>query len=149
VIFVVKLKVAAAFLGVQIALLELWTEAPLRTIASVPAAALGLCVSLALMLLTCFEHIKSTKPSSLISTYLLFSLVFDAAQTRTLFLRGGQPSLAAVSTTSTAIKVAMLILESKSKRAYLKPKCDFQLWARGYEWNTKLEPTLVVEYIVC
>lgn len=67
------------------------------------------------------EHRKSIKPSFILSVYLLLTLLFDVAHTRTIWLRGGYTPLAAVITAATAIKFILLLLETFEKRKILRP----------------------------
>jgi len=48
-------------------------------------------------------------------------VVLDAVQVRTLYLREDDSAILGLFTTSIGIKTALLILEAKSKRGYLKP----------------------------
>jgi ATP-binding cassette subfamily C (CFTR/MRP) protein 1 len=76
----------------------------------------------ALSLLSFQEHRKSLRPSTLISIYLLFSIIFDAVQCRTLFLlssENGFRTIAVVLSASIEVKIAMLFLEAKQKRDFL------------------------------
>ena len=106
----------------QLTLLLLWAiNIPLGTKVSVPAAALDFAAALGLCVLSYYEHSRSVRPSLLINVYLLLSLLFDIARLRTLWLLHGAVvrNLAVVMTISTAVKVAVLILEAQDKRSIL------------------------------
>ncbi|EMC91438.1 hypothetical protein BAUCODRAFT_39613 [Baudoinia panamericana UAMH 10762] len=107
----------------QLALLVVWSLTPTyRTKASVPAATLSFLASVALLFLSSAEHTRSVRPSSLINTYMLFSLVLDIPQTRTLWLRSGLPrSVPALFTAGLAAKTLILCLEARTKRRALFP----------------------------
>ena len=107
----------------QLALLVMWSVlAPThRTDASIPAAAVSFLASIALLTLSSMEHSRSIRPSSLINTWILFSLLFDLPQARTLWLRSGPRSLAAVFTAGVVAKGVVLCLEARSKRRSLFP----------------------------
>lgn len=109
-------------------LLILWTK--LRILSgvqrqvSIAASALGFLSTAALSLLSFQDHRKSLRPSTLISIYLLLSIVFDAVQCRTLFLltsADGLHTIAAVLSANLAVKVVVLLLEVKQKRNVLVP----------------------------
>lgn len=80
---------------------------------------LGLCVALGLGLLSGLTHRNSTRPSFLISSYLVLSLLFDAARTRTAWLRDETATLAATMTAALIVKLAVLVLETINKRHLL------------------------------
>lgn len=83
-------------------------------------AVLSFIAAIAMIGLLHFETQKATRPSAILIIYLLFSVVFDAIQIRTLWLTH-RTSIAAVQTASIAPKMGLLILESQSKSSYLKP----------------------------
>lgn len=117
----IKATALTLLAAVQMTLLILWAVYDnLRTSTSIPATALSFVDALALGLLSYLEHTRSLQPSTLIASYLLFSLFFDAAQARTLYLRADSSVLAAIFTTSIALKLAVLIIEAQSKRPALK-----------------------------
>lgn len=106
----------------QLVLLVIWSVSPThRTKSSVPAAAVSFLASVSLLVLSTIEHSRSIRPSSLINTWILFSLLFDLPQARTLWLRPEPKSLAAVFTTGVAAKAVVLVLEARSKRRLLYP----------------------------
>jgi ATP-binding cassette, subfamily C (CFTR/MRP), member 1 len=109
---------------VQLSLLILWNlEKEAQARASVAYAVINLVVAIQIAGLTWTEDAKSVRPSSLISTYLLFTLLFDAAQARTLWLRqstGTQNPLAAVLTAGITVKTVMLLVEAREKTGYLR-----------------------------
>lgn len=99
------------------ALLILWsTQSKFKTEIPTAAATLSLVDGLVICVLSYSEH-KSLRPSTLLLTYLIFSLIFDTARVRTLWLL--QPTIGAVLTASMAVKVLMLILEAREKRGWL------------------------------
>jgi ATP-binding cassette, subfamily C (CFTR/MRP), member 1 len=114
--------VAAGLVCVQIANVISWSleTQHLKTRASLPAASLGLIDALALLVLLHFEHFRSIRPSTIALLWLFSSLLFDVAQTRTLFLRGGEPQVAIVATLSIALKAVLLVLESIKKTGSLR-----------------------------
>jgi len=73
-----------------------------------------------LVTLSYFEHLRSVKPSFIICGYFFFSLLFDIARARTIWLLRSYTALSVVFTVATALKVAILLLESVDKRNYLQ-----------------------------
>lgn len=90
-----------------------------RTSTSIPSAALGLANSTIVIGISYVEDIKSTRPSSLLTVYLLLSVLFDATQIRTLWLTH-RVAIAAVQSAILGTKLAMLLLETREKTSYLK-----------------------------
>lgn len=114
----------------QLAALILWAL-PLaaRTRVTLVAATLTLVSTLGLCLLSYAEHTRAVKPSSLISTYLLATLLFDITHTRTLWLRAADQvnhNIAYISTAAVVVKSVILVLEALDKRRSLRP--DFQAY---------------------
>jgi hypothetical protein len=107
-------------IAVQLALLIVWTSHQV-TRATVPAAVLSFIASLAVSVLSRLEHSRGIRPSTLLNLYLLTSLLFDAVQVRTLYLRHDDLAILGLFTASVAIKAVLLLLEAKNKRAYLRP----------------------------
>lgn len=84
----------------------------------VSAAALNAVSSLAMLPLSALEHSRSPRPSVLSSTYLLVTLLFDAAQTRTLWLNtttGNDSAITRLTTAAMVMKAVILLLESQRK----------------------------------
>ena len=122
----IKALFAVALIALQLAILALWTPRS-GTKASIPSSALSLIASLAILLLSTLEHTRSIRPSFLLTIYLLSSLTFDIAQARTLFLRNHDsfpsnpnPTIPGIFVASIAVKLVLLALEARSKRAYLQ-----------------------------
>ena len=98
----------------------LWSlEEASRTKASVPTAALNFFVALQIVALSYVEHSRSIKPSSLINVSLLFTLIFDIAQARTLYLQG-LSTIWGVFVATMGVKLALLLVEAQEKRSFLK-----------------------------
>ncbi|KAK3371045.1 P-loop containing nucleoside triphosphate hydrolase protein [Lasiosphaeria ovina] len=74
-------------------------------------------------------HTRAVRPSSLLSIFLLSTLLFDAAHTRTLWLRASSQSnghndnktLAYLAIAAAAVKAAVLVAEAVEKRRLLRP----------------------------
>lgn len=76
--------------------------------------------AVAVLLLSSLEHSRTLQPSIVLNLYLPVSLAFDAVQVRTLYLRNGTETIAALSAATVGIKLCLLFLESLNKRRYLK-----------------------------
>ncbi|KAJ6139789.1 ABC transporter integral membrane type 1 [Penicillium samsonianum] len=118
--YFLKLVAASINFALQLCLLVLWSiSVASRTSTSIPSAALGLANSTIVIGLSYVEDIKSTRPSSLLTVYLLLSVLFDATQIRTLWLTH-RVAIAAVQSAILGTKLAMLLLETREKTSYLK-----------------------------
>ncbi|KAE8391677.1 P-loop containing nucleoside triphosphate hydrolase protein [Aspergillus alliaceus] len=118
--YICKLVASSVNLALQLSLLVLWSVSPSsQTSTSIPAASLGLANAIIIIGLSYVEDRKSTRPSSLLTVYLLLSIIFDATQIRTLWLTHRIP-MAAVQSAIAGIKLAMLLLEMREKTSYLQ-----------------------------
>ena len=113
----------------QLAALILWATAPpaTRTRASLAAAALALLSTVSLCALSYAEHARAVRPSSLLSAFLVATLLFDIARTRTLWLRAAADhttgrTIAYVSVAAVVVKAVVLVLEAVAKRRLLRPE---------------------------
>ncbi|KAK7953218.1 multidrug resistance-associated [Apiospora saccharicola] len=115
-----KLVTISVYTGLQVALLVLVIKTSLRTKATLASAVLSLVTAVSLAVLSHLEHAKSIRPSFIINTYLLTTVIFDIARVRTQWLsqRSGD-ALAGVSTASLVVKFAMTVLESVEKQSLL------------------------------
>ena len=96
---------------------------------------------MAIIWLSYVEHTRSVRPSAILSLYLLFSLVFDIAQVRTLYLLHDGSSIPSTFSTGMGIKLALLVLEMQGKRLYLKspfnrlsPEATSGVINQGFFW---------------
>lgn len=88
----------------------------------VSASALSFTSSLGLITLSFLEHVRSPRPSILLSFYLTLTLLLDVAQTRTLWLASRNESeltFSRVHTCSLAFKAVSLLLESQNKARWI------------------------------
>lgn len=104
----------------EIACLVLWVRASITRYA-IAAGTISLISSFAVVFLVMLEHTRSVRPSTITSIYLLTSIVADAVQLRTISLRHYSSSLTSVLSAVLAFKISLLILESWSKKKYIKP----------------------------
>lgn len=89
-----------------------------RTTLAISAAALSFVDAFIFCMLSYTEHSKSLRPSALLGVYLFFSLLFDVARVRTLWLIGYDGGIRGIFTASLVMKVMILLLEAKEKRRY-------------------------------
>jgi ATP-binding cassette subfamily C (CFTR/MRP) protein 1 len=85
----------------------------------VPSAAIGLVGSIAVFIIAIFEHSRTIRPSSILSVYLLASIIADAVVLRTLLLRGYFLPLSVLTSVTLGTKLLYLILESCPKTSSL------------------------------
>ncbi|KAM5342367.1 hypothetical protein ACJ41O_013333 [Fusarium nematophilum] len=115
-----KLIAAAVYAALQVTLVALVPSSKhINTRFSLSSAILSLLAAFSIVLLAHIEHVKSIRPSFLLTAYLFVSLLFDAARLRTEWLLSLNLSYAAVLSTSTAFKLALLVLETVEKRRIL------------------------------
>ena len=134
----------ASYAVLQLTVLLLWAvDSPLGTKTSIPAATLDFVAACVLAILSSYEHTRSVAPSVVIDFYLFFSLLFDVARLRTLFLIQNIEvrSIAVVAALSTIIKLGVLVSEATSKRPYLleryrhlSPEATSGTYSRAVFW---------------
>ncbi|CZR69215.1 related to multidrug resistance-associated protein [Phialocephala subalpina] len=136
-----KIVILAIFSVLQIVNVIEVSQSSLRTRASLAAALLALGAALGLYLLSYFEHTKNIRPSSIIDTYLLLTLPFDAAQVRTRWLRGENIAENGVASALIGVKILVLTSEATEKRGLLftpyadpSPEATSGLYSRGLFW---------------
>jgi ATP-binding cassette subfamily C (CFTR/MRP) protein 1 len=88
----------------------------------VASAALQLCATITLGLLSHWEHRNTARPSMLISAYLILTCILDAARARTQALIPGQSIVASVLMATVAVKVLALAIETREKTYILLPE---------------------------
>lgn len=110
-------------LAAQISFLISWTRSSaVTTRASLATAALSFVASIGILCLSYVEHVYSYRPSTVLILFLLFSALFDAAQTRTLWLQDYNRPAAITALIATVIKILMLAVEAIEKRRFLRPQ---------------------------
>ena len=92
-----------------------------RSRAAVPSAVLSLIGSLVLALLSYFEHLRSVQTSFILNVYLLFTILFDTARSRSYALEQGLNQISIVFTTRVGVKLFLAIFEAKEKGSLLLP----------------------------
>jgi ATP-binding cassette subfamily C (CFTR/MRP) protein 1 len=145
----VKLALIALLAVLHLVLVVLWATRPSDTRldrVSVAAACVSFASSLMSCVLSCVEHAKSPRPSSLLNVYLAVSLLLDVALLRTLWLVPMNTAIPAVFTAAFTLKAALVVLEGWSKAPYLiagsgshSPEATAGLYARAvFAWVTPL-----------
>lgn len=116
------------YIGLQLALLILvcvgWYHVTALFVAS---TALQFLAAIFMAALSFMDHNRSPRPSVLLSSYLLVTLLFDIAETRTFWLASATKSeiiFTSVYTATTAVKAGLLLLEAQHK-------------TRWVNWDTK------------
>lgn len=110
------------YAALEVALLALVASSQrLNSRLAIASATLSFLASCSIVTLAHFEHVKSIRPSFLLTLYLLVSLLFDAARLRTEWLISAQSNSAsaAVLSASVALKLSLLTLETVEKRRIL------------------------------
>ncbi|KAG2419513.1 hypothetical protein HFD88_004309 [Aspergillus terreus] len=138
----VKLGIIALLVILQLALLPLWSlKTSLETSVSIPAAVFALVAALMLAVLSYYEHQRSVRPSTLLSIYLFFSVLFDAVQSRSLWLRNTDGPIAAAFTAALAVKLIITVLEGQEKQpslqgqgTILSPETTSSIYNRAVFW---------------
>ncbi|PMB69814.1 Multidrug resistance-associated protein 1 [Beauveria bassiana] len=119
--------IGITFVALQLIVLVSWSlyHGPVSSRLGIVSSALGLATALVMAALSYLEHERTVRPSTILCVYLLLSILFDAAQCRTLWLlHAQQPAqqralLPALFTAQLANKVLMLLVESLGKTRYL------------------------------
>ncbi|KAH7346292.1 putative ATP-binding cassette transporter [Rhexocercosporidium sp. MPI-PUGE-AT-0058] len=97
------------------------TNSAARTRASIASASLLLVDVLGLCFLSQAEHSRSIRPSTIINTYLFFTIIFDVAHIRTLWLSHAPLPIAVMRTLTISSKFLVAIAEAIEKRKILLP----------------------------
>lgn len=116
--------VLIAFTSLQFSHLVFLTVAKSDDNVSVSLASSALCflASALTIPLSYLEHGKSRRPSTVLSIYLFLTLLLDTARARTLWLTITSHAMgtnARIFTATVALKVAILLIESKQKTTWL------------------------------
>lgn len=113
----IKLGVAVALGAVQVATTVLWFQSPLNSRLSQGASIIAGISALCIGIIAYANHIYFIRPLPFLGLFLTITLLFDAATTRTYFLRTGLGSIARLHIAIPILKLIMLFLEEKSKRS--------------------------------
>lgn len=88
------------------------------------ASILALLSTLALLVLSDFEHRRTTRPSAIIQVFWLFTLMLDLPRLRTMWLLGDESLVASLFTVTYGLRVVLMLVESiqKWKHATVSPE---------------------------
>ncbi|OAQ77246.1 ABC multidrug transporter [Purpureocillium lilacinum] len=117
-----KLITGCLYAALNLALLAVVASSPRAgSKLAIAAAVLSLLASFTIVILSHVEHVKSIRPSFLLTIYLFVSLLFDAARLRTEWLIAASASsaYAGVLSASAGLKLSLLVLETVEKRSIL------------------------------
>lgn len=107
----------------ELALLVLWVGlSTFKNRAAVPSAIVSFVGALLLCLLSYFEHLRSIRTSFLLNVYLLVTVVFDAARSRSYSLDPSLEVMSVLFTTRVGVKLFLAIFEARGKRSILLPE---------------------------
>lgn len=113
----------ATYVILQVALLALWVARDVPTTSlTIACIALTIAGYSILSVVSFLEHIRSVRPSSLLSVYLGISILLDLARVRTLFFLPESQTVAAVFLASFCVKILVFTLEVTEKRHLLLPE---------------------------
>lgn len=110
------------FVGIQVSALSLAASPSLKelnTRLTIASAVLSLLAACLIVLLIHFEHVKSIRPSFILTAYLFISLIFDAVRLRTEWLTSVNTAYAVVLSVAAVLKLVVLCLETVEKRRIL------------------------------
>jgi hypothetical protein len=100
-----------------------------------------LVAALVLAILSYYEHQRSVRPSTLLNISLFFSVLFDAVQARSLWLRNTNALIAATFTAALVVKLIITILEGQEKQTSsrvpgvkLSPETTSSIYNRTVFW---------------
>lgn len=106
----------------ELSLVVLWSQdTSIKTPVSIAAATINLLVALQMIALSWIEDARSVRPSTLLSLYLVVTVLLDLPQIRTLWMHGGLDATAGITTAAMALKSLFLVVENIGKRAFLLP----------------------------
>lgn len=111
------------YAGLELTLLVLAAADAIPTTSMfIASSVLNLMSAFCMVSLSLLDHSRSPRPSFLLNSYLLLTLIFDVAQTRTLFLLSDdRPELtySSIFCASIALKGGVLLLEAHQKTRWV------------------------------
>lgn len=109
--------------GFEIGLLTQWVKnSTVRNPASVASSVICLLGACVLCLLSYVEHMRNVRTSSLLNVYLVFTVLFDAAKSRTFSLSPHYDMISILFTTRVGVKLFLAIFEARGKENILLPQ---------------------------
>ncbi|KHN96132.1 ABC transporter [Metarhizium album ARSEF 1941] len=117
-----KLALYVLITSLQVVLLVLWQTGRVdRSRFTLPCLILALPGHVLLSVLSCLEHVRSVRPSTLLCLYLGVTCLLDMARVRTAFLFLNSPAVSWVLLFCLVVTLSLLLLEVTEKRHLLKP----------------------------
>lgn len=115
----------AIYIALQIALLALWADAHAVTTRLTWAVTTVAIVSfLWFSYVSYLEHVRSVRPSTILSLYLGISSVLDLARSRTLFFIPGYDVVAKIQLAAYFVKLVLFAAEITEKRRLFMPEWE-------------------------
>ncbi|CAN9446968.1 unnamed protein product [Alternaria alternata] len=112
----------AVFAGFELALLVIWANRQTRNNrAELASAAISFIGAVLLGFLSFVEHMRSIRPSFLLTVYLFFTSIFGIERSRSYALTPELDLVATVFASRLAVKVFLAIVEARDKRRLLLP----------------------------
>ncbi|KAK4861145.1 hypothetical protein LT330_004061 [Penicillium expansum] len=121
----VKVGAITAYAALQLALVVLAAAGHFHATAMFMATSvIKLLAAVAMLPLSVVEHSRTPRPSMLLMSYLILTLLLDAAQSRTLYLSlssavSTERAYSNLFTAAVAVKVVVLLLESQHKSRWV------------------------------
>ncbi|THZ12732.1 P-loop containing nucleoside triphosphate hydrolase protein [Aureobasidium pullulans] len=109
-----------AYCAIELSLIVIYLKQDKNGI-SITANTLLVLDAVAICILSWYEHWRSSKPSSILGVYLLFTAMTDIVRIRTLWLLD-DTALGSLLTASLAIKLVMIVLEETAKTSTHREK---------------------------
>ncbi|KAF9694299.1 hypothetical protein EKO04_007720 [Ascochyta lentis] len=119
----IKVGAIAIYAALQLALLILTVVGSIHTTSMfIAASVLKFLSTLPMIALSIFEHSKNPRPSLLLSSYLILTLLLDTTQARTLYLSSAtnaEHTYSNVFVASVAVKAVLLVFECQQKSKWV------------------------------
>jgi uncharacterized membrane protein YkvI len=111
---------ASTLAGLYVGLVAITASSKtLNTNLSLASSIISLLAGCCIILLAHIEHVKSIRPSFILTIYLFVSLLFDATRLRTEWLLAVNKPYAGVLSAIGIVKLTLIVLESVEKRGIL------------------------------
>lgn len=116
-----KLVTAVALIGTELAGAVLWSNAKSHGSNMAIIASSVACVGMAAVLVMIFfEHRHSYRPSSLLATFLILTMLFDIVKARTHFTRTRLTAVAVLCVVAIFLKCTLMALGELPKRSLIR-----------------------------
>ncbi|KAI0415678.1 putative ATP-binding cassette transporter [Xylaria grammica] len=118
-LYYAKIAVAGVFASLELVFLIFTSVGQSHTSLSVATSALCFVASLALLVLSHVEHVRSARSSDVLGFYLVITPLLRSAMVRTYWYLNGFHTIASLGLASLLVQLGILALESWSKRRWL------------------------------